>query len=133
MATKKPQPEQTAKFIDLEPVAPASKPADLPTEGQVLAKGTGAENERQAAAAAQAAAQARASTFNEDTRREEEAKALAGKIKEEKALALTVDELMQGIDLALENMAAGMTQSEAVRRAAETIRKQKAAPGDIPF
>ena len=97
-----------------------------------------------------------AAAFNEETRREVAAKALAEKIKEEdqgkledpvaaaeakafneaamrleearaKALALTVDELMNGVDLALENMAAGMTQSEAVRRAAETIRSEKVA------
>ena len=63
----------------------------------------------------------------------EEAKALAregSRARRRQALELTVDELTQGIDLALENMAAGMTQSEAVRLAAEDIRKQKQ---DIPF
>lgn len=115
-------PENIGKFTDLEP-APSTGQAPA-AESQQYAKGVPEPAEDPARA------NVAASTFNEETRREVAAKALAEKIVEAKALELTVDELTQGIDLALENMAAGMTQSEAVRLAAEDIRKQKQ---DIPF
>ena len=45
--------------------------------------------------------------------------------EEDKALALTVEELMNGISMALNHMAAGTTQAEAARLAAEEIRGEK--------
>ena len=133
MAAKKSPPEQTAKFTDLEPAGPASEPAFPPTPDPIVdmgqVKGTDAENELQPAA------------FNAETRREEEIKALNEEIDAlhkrikgheekaleaaEKALALSVEEIMQGIDLALTHMAAGTTQNEAVSLAAEAVRKEK--------
>ena len=44
---------------------------------------------------------------------------------EDKALALTVEELMNGISMALNHMAAGTTQAEAARLAAEEIKGEK--------
>ena len=124
-------PEKTAKFTDLEPAGtptldnvrqgqvagtnqqPATgvpEPAEAPDRAKILLE----DQRKQDVAASNAAA------FNEDTRRLEEA-------TKAKVLELTVDALTQGIDLALDHMTAGMTQSEAVRLAAEAIRKQQQA------
>ena len=139
MATKKSQPEKTAKFTDLEPVAPASKPADLPAEGQVKGmqrpdqatdQALNAETLRlEKAHMAHVEKAKEEKTLDDQLKREAMAAELAAieadLIQEKQHLELTVDELTQGIDMALDAMAAGATQSEAIRRAAQAISKQK--------
>ena len=133
MAAKKSPPEQTAKFTDLEPAGPASEPAFPPTPDPIVdmgqVKGTDARKSgcRIAAFKVEAVVEAFKALNEEIDALHRRIKGHEEKALEaaEKALALSVEEIMQGIDLALTHMAAGTTQNEAVSLAAEAIRKEK--------